>query len=229
MHGQYAMSWSGQASLGCSFGQSESFTGSVSQTISFGTRRSARRWGFVATVFDRQLHRRVTYLVFSNRYRAPGTKIGPNDFGSAKLATPALFTRSAGGTYVPCDGPPRQIGPIPCQRVAVPSFRAVLSWSPFRPTGGLRPTFDTEEATNHNPYGASCEQQDTDYEVVLGRAGVPGLEADHVDAFIPSPGSARFMNARVGSMITTHFDGNPYGWSPSYSRLSVKLTFRRVR
>lgn len=228
MHGRYAMSWSGQRSEGCGPGEAESFTGSVSQTITFGTRRSARRWGFEAAVFDRQLRRRVTYLVLSSRYLAPGTKIGPNAFGSAKLAIPALFTRSATGTFVACGGPAREIRDISCPRVAVPTFRASVRWTPFTPSGRPGAVFDTEEGTNHSPYPGKCSQQD-DYEWVLGRAGVPNLEQDHLNVAVAAPRAARFMNARVGTAIRTHFQGNPFGWSPSYSQLSVKLALRRVR
>ena len=228
MHGQYAMSWSGQASQGCGPGEQESFTGSVSQTISFGTRRSARRWAFEAAVFDRQLHRRVTYLVLSNRYRAPGTKIGPNAFGSAKLATPALFARSATGTYVACGGPASEVRDISCPHMTVPSFRTSVHWTPFSPSGRPGAVFDTEEGTNHPPYLGKCGRQG-EYEGVLGRAGVPNLEQDHLNVVLAAPRAARFMNARVGTVITTHFHGNPFGWSPSYSQLSVKLTLRRVR
>jgi hypothetical protein len=230
MHGQYAMSWSGQVNHGCGPGEAESFTGSVSQTISFETRHSVRRWAYEAAVFDRQLHRRVTYLVISNRYRAPGTKIGPNGFGSARLATPALFTRSATGTYVECGGPAHEIRDIPCPRVVVPSLRAVVRWTPFRPSGRAAPSFDTEEGTNQTPYPGKCASaEEDDVDGVLGPAGVPNLQQDHLNAFLPAPRSARFMTAPPGAVITSRFHGNPFGWSPSYSQLTVKLTFRRVR
>jgi hypothetical protein len=229
MHGRYSMSWSGQRTEGCGPTDQESFSGSVSQTITFGTRRRARRWAFSVTVFDRQFHRRVTYLLFSSRYLAPGTKVGPNAFAGAKLATPALFTRSATGTYTPCGSPPVQIQNIPCPTVAVPSFHAVAEWSPYRPSGRHAPAFNTEETANRSPYPGKCAQEDNDYESLLGQAGVPNLEQDHLDPVMAAPGIARFMNARVGTTITTRFNGNPFGWSPSYSQLSVKLTFRRVR
>ena len=85
-----------------------------------------------------------------------------------------------------------------------------------------------EEGTNHSPYLGKCGEQD-EYEDVLAKAGVPRLEQDHLNVALAAPRAARFMNARAGSVIRTHFHGNPFGWSPSYSQLSVKLTLRRVR
>lgn len=206
IHGSYTWSWSANVSAGCGEGlYDEVFNGQASQTITFGSSAPVRLYSFRG-IYPAYRKGPRTFLLLSRRYYAPGTHLGPNDFGGGKVRAPALYTRSIAGTYRGCGLDPavKTLPPTSCARLRLPRFQALIGWDPQ-----AKPTMNVDGIPGRELYSSpSCALPEDFPEDLTGQRGLPNWEEGFVEP-LGCPPLLRFTHVRVGERLVCRHSGRP--------------------